>query len=106
MANSSKYYTNSVLWVVHGDTLRQSEQGVGFWEAKKPNVVTLGIVQDRIDDWDEELSAIDLREVGSVVKKGESLGTATGPDGDEHELPSPVDGTIVAINPEVTEDPE
>jgi glycine cleavage system H lipoate-binding protein len=104
------YYRNDDLWITLADThalVRCPRSGAArqVWRSEDPSVVTVGLHQERIDAWDEDISVVALAPAGTEVERGERFGTAIDADGEEHALLSPFSGEIVTVNPEVVEDP-
>jgi glycine cleavage system H lipoate-binding protein len=106
------FCSNGVLWAVAADTQKVYRDPVSggcysYWTAGDPLVVTLGILRARVDeDWDEELDTLRLIAEGTAIERGEPIGSAVDGEGDAHELPSPVTGTVCAVNQTVLDDPE
>ena len=74
-----------------------------FWVQNESGVVTLGLTEETIADFDEIVS-FDFPEEQQVVEADESCGTIETNDG-PIDIYSPVSGTVVEVNTTLIEDP-
>jgi glycine cleavage system H protein len=75
-----------------------------MWYKKEDGVVTIGINEEGLEDFEEILS-IELPPEGEKIESDVVLGTIETDDG-PLDIYSPVDGTICEINSQVIDNPE
>tara|TARA_B110001454_G_scaffold16145_2_gene14611 strand:- start:25439 stop:25837 length:399 start_codon:yes stop_codon:yes gene_type:complete len=84
-----------------------SEDTIDFmgymWIQKEDGVVTVGINEEGLQDFDE-ITSIELPSENDKVEADTVIGTIETDDG-PLDIYSPVDGTILEINPQVLENP-
>jgi glycine cleavage system H protein len=74
-----------------------------FWMANENGVVTIGVTEEALEDFDE-IVTIDLSPEGEKIEADSVIGTIETSDG-PLDVYSPVDGEILEINSQVMEDP-
>lgn len=74
-----------------------------FWMTNEDGVITIGVNEEALEDFDE-ISSVDLSPEGEKVEAESVIGTIETSDG-PLDIYSPVDGEIVEINSQVIEDP-
>lgn len=74
-----------------------------LWVLNEDGVVTIGINEDGLEDF-EEISSIELPPEGEKIESDVVLGTIETDDG-PLDIYSPVDGTVLEVNSQVLEDP-
>lgn len=74
-----------------------------MWYQKKDGVITIGINEEGLEDF-EEITSIELSPEGEKVEADVVLGTIETDDG-PLDIYSPVDGTIVEVNSQIIDDP-
>ena len=74
-----------------------------MWVQQEDGVVTIGINEDGLEDF-EEITSIELPAENEKVEADVVLGTIETDDG-PLDIYSPVDGTVIEVNSQVLEDP-
>ncbi len=74
-----------------------------MWMQNEDGVITVGINEDALEDFDE-ISSIDISPEGEKVEAESVIGTIETSDG-PLDIYSPVDGEILEVNSQVVEDP-
>ena len=74
-----------------------------MWLQEEDGVITIGINEEALEDFDE-ISSIDLNPEGEKVEAESVVGTIETSDG-PLDIYSPVDGTVLEVNSQVIEDP-
>lgn len=74
-----------------------------LWYKEEDGVVTIGINEEGLEDFDE-ISSIELPPEGEKIEADVVLGTIETDDG-PLDIYSPVDGTILEVNGQVIEEP-
>lgn len=74
-----------------------------MWMQNENGVITIGINEEALEDFDE-ISSVDLSPEGEKVEAEAVIGTIETSDG-PLDIYSPVDGEILEINTQVVEDP-
>lgn len=74
-----------------------------LWYKEEDGVVTIGINEDGLEDFDE-ISSVELPPEGEKIEADVVLGTIETDDG-PLDIYSPVDGTILEVNGQVVEEP-
>ena len=74
-----------------------------MWMMNEDGVITIGINEEALEDFDE-ISSVDLSPEGEKVESEAVIGTIETSDG-PLDIYSPVDGEILEINSQVVEDP-
>ncbi len=74
-----------------------------MWMQNDDGVITIGINEEALEDFDE-ISSVDLSPEGEKVEAEAVIGTIETSDG-PLDIYSPVDGEILEINAQVVEDP-
>lgn len=74
-----------------------------MWLQDEDGVITIGINEEALEDFDE-ISSIDLNPEGEKVEAESVVGTIETSDG-PLDIYSPVDGTVLEVNSQVIEDP-
>lgn len=74
-----------------------------MWMQNDDGVITIGINEEALEDFDE-ISSVDLNPEGEKVEAEAVIGTIETSDG-PLDIYSPVDGEILEINAQVVEDP-
>jgi glycine cleavage system H protein len=74
-----------------------------MWLQEEDGVVTIGINEEALEDFDE-ISSVDLNPEGEKVEAESVVGTIETSDG-PLDIYSPVDGTVLEVNSQVIEDP-
>lgn len=74
-----------------------------MWLQEEDGVITIGINEEALEDFDE-ISSIDLNPEGEKVEAESVVGTIETSDG-PLDIYSPVDGIILEVNSQVIEDP-
>jgi glycine cleavage system H protein len=74
-----------------------------MWMQDENGVITIGINEDALEDFDE-ISSVDLSPEGEKVEAEAVIGTIETSDG-PLDIYSPVDGEILELNSHVIEDP-
>lgn len=74
-----------------------------MWVQQEDGIVTIGINEDGLEDF-EEITSIELPAENEKVEADVVLGTIETDDG-PLDIYSPVDGTVIEVNSQVLEDP-
>ena len=74
-----------------------------MWMQNEDGVITIGINEEALEDFDE-ISSVDLSPEGEKVEAEAVIGTIETSDG-PLDIYSPVDGEILEVNSQVVEDP-
>lgn len=74
-----------------------------LWVQQKDGVVTIGINEEGLEDF-EEITSIELPPEGEKVEEDVVLGTVETDDG-PLDVYSPVNGTVIEVNSQVLEEP-
>ena len=74
-----------------------------MWLQEEDGVVTIGINEETLEDFDE-ISSVDLNPEGEKVEAESVIGTIETSDG-PLDIYSPVDGVVLEVNSQVVEDP-
>lgn len=74
-----------------------------LWYKQEDNVITIGINEDSLEDFDE-ISSVELPSEGEQVEEEVAFGTVETNDG-PLDIYSPVAGTVLEINSQVVEEP-
>jgi glycine cleavage system H protein len=74
-----------------------------MWMQNEDGVITIGINEEALEDFDE-ISSVDLSPEGEKVEAESVVGTIETSDG-PLDIYSPVDGEILEVNSQVVEDP-
>lgn len=74
-----------------------------LWVQQKDGVLTIGINEDGLEDF-EEISSVDLPPEGEKVEADVVLGTIETDDG-PLDIYSPVAGTVIEVNSQVLDEP-
>ena len=75
-----------------------------MWMQNEDGVITIGINEEALEDFDE-ISSVDLSPEGEKVEAEAVIGTIETSDG-PLDIYSPVDGEILEVNSQVVEDPD
>jgi glycine cleavage system H protein len=74
-----------------------------MWMQNEDGVITIGINEEALEDFDE-ISSVDLSPEGEKVEAEAVIGTIETSDG-PLDIYSPVDGAVLEVNSQVVEDP-
>lgn len=74
-----------------------------MWMQDEDGVITVGINEEALEDFDE-IASVELSPEGEKVEAEAVIGTIETSDG-PLDIYSPVDGTILEVNAQVVEDP-
>lgn len=74
-----------------------------MWIQQEDNIITIGINEDGLEDF-EEITSIELPPENEKVEADVVLGTIETDDG-PLDIYSPIDGTVIEVNSQVLEDP-
>jgi glycine cleavage system H protein len=74
-----------------------------MWLQEEDGVITIGINEEALEDFDE-ISSVDLNPEGEKVEAESVVGTIETSDG-PLDIYSPVDGTVLEVNSQIIEDP-
>ncbi|MFN8846402.1 MAG: glycine cleavage system protein H [Bdellovibrionales bacterium] len=74
-----------------------------MWLQEEDGVITIGINEEALEDFDE-VTSVDLNPEGEKVEAESVVGTIETSDG-PLDIYSPVDGTVLEVNSQVIEDP-
>ncbi len=74
-----------------------------MWIQEEDGIITLGITEEALEDFDE-ISSVELSPEGEKVEADIVIGTLETSDG-PLDIYSPADGTILEVNNQVIEDP-
>ncbi|HRO65995.1 MAG TPA: glycine cleavage system protein H [Pseudobdellovibrionaceae bacterium] len=74
-----------------------------LWYKQEDNVITIGINEDSLEDFDE-ISSVELPPEGEQVEEDVAFGTVETNDG-PLDLYTPIAGTVLEINTQVVEEP-